>query len=86
MSIFSRQYYTTVVIAVLANSYSCQIVLAGDPKQLGPVIQSPWAKDFGLSQSFLERLSKCPLYERDEGKFGYGIHLIQCCCSKVTPG
>lgn len=33
-----------------------QIILAGDPKQLGPVITSQMCKIFGMSVSFLERL------------------------------
>ena len=32
------------------------IILAGDPKQLGPIIRSTIAKSFGLEQSLLERL------------------------------
>ncbi len=32
------------------------IVLAGDPKQLGPIIRSSIAKSFGLEKSLLERL------------------------------
>ncbi|KAK9664322.1 hypothetical protein RND81_14G033300 [Saponaria officinalis] len=44
------------------------IVLAGDPKQLGPVIFSPDAKRYGLVKSYLERLFECELYsEGDEG-------------------
>ncbi|KAH9618772.1 hypothetical protein KSS87_008059 [Heliosperma pusillum] len=44
------------------------IVLAGDPKQLGPVIFSPDAKNHGLAKSYLERLFECELYsEGDEG-------------------
>ena len=33
-----------------------QIVLAGDPKQLGPVVKSPYSRYFGLGVSFLDRL------------------------------
>ncbi len=39
------------------------IVLAGDPKQLGPIIRSSTAKSFGLEKSLLERL-----YQRLETK------------------
>jgi len=46
-----------------------QIVLAGDPKQLGPVLQSRLAKLYGLEQSLLERLATSKLYLRDEEKF-----------------
>ena len=46
-----------------------QIVLAGDPRQLGPVLQSQLTKDYGLGLSFLERLIQSPLYERNSNKF-----------------
>jgi helicase MOV-10 len=41
---------------VLAHDYAAQIVLAGDPKQLGPEIQSRAASSAGLSQSLMDRL------------------------------
>ncbi|XP_068045895.1 RNA helicase Mov10l1 isoform X3 [Anomalospiza imberbis] len=47
-----------------------QIILVGDPKQLGPVIKSKLAESFGLSMSLLERLSSRELYLRDEDAFG----------------
>ncbi len=43
-----------------------QIVLAGDPKQLGPVLMSQYSGAYGLSLSLLERLSLNPLYGRKE--------------------
>ena len=46
-----------------------QIVLAGDPLQLGPVLRSKLAKQFGLELSFLERLIATPLYERNTDMF-----------------
>ena len=42
-----------------------QIVLAGDPQQLGPVITSALCKKLGLGLSYMERLSKLDLYQRD---------------------
>uniref|UniRef100_A0A8C5TIV5 Mov10 like RISC complex RNA helicase 1 n=1 Tax=Malurus cyaneus samueli TaxID=2593467 RepID=A0A8C5TIV5_9PASS len=47
-----------------------QIILVGDPKQLGPAIKSKLAQNFGLSMSLLERLSSRELYMRDEDAFG----------------
>ncbi|XP_058681814.1 RNA helicase Mov10l1-like [Poecile atricapillus] len=47
-----------------------QIILVGDPKQLGPQIKSKLAQTFGLSMSLLERLSSRELYLRDEDAFG----------------
>ncbi|XP_071406120.1 RNA helicase Mov10l1 isoform X3 [Pithys albifrons albifrons] len=52
-----------------------QIVLVGDPKQLGPTIKSRLALTFGLSMSLLERLTSRELYLRDEDAFGaYGAY------------
>jgi len=41
-----------------------QMVLAGDPKQLGPVISSSICQAFGMSVSYLERLMGRDLYGR----------------------
>ncbi|XP_038604939.1 helicase MOV-10 [Tachyglossus aculeatus] len=52
-----------------------QLVLAGDPKQLGPVLHSPLARNHGLGMSLLERLmEKAPQYKR--GPEGYDPTLI----------
>lgn len=49
-----------------------QIVLAGDPKQLGPLLRSPVAIALGLGTSLLERLmNQCDLYKKDEGRKDY---------------
>jgi helicase MOV-10 len=45
------------------------VVLSGDPKQLGPIIRSNIALRLGLGISFLERLTNTPLYDEDS-KFG----------------
>lgn len=39
------------------------IVLAGDPKQLGPVIRSPVARRLGLDISYLDRLMAMDMYK-----------------------
>lgn len=46
-----------------------QIVLAGDPLQLGPVVQSGIAKNFGLNESFLSGLLRHFPYQRDPNGF-----------------
>ncbi|XP_060083408.1 RNA helicase Mov10l1-like [Ylistrum balloti] len=46
-----------------------QIVLAGDPMQLGPVLRSKHSRKYGLELSFLERLINSPLYQRNESMF-----------------
>ncbi|XP_034626490.1 helicase MOV-10 [Trachemys scripta elegans] len=40
------------------NTNGGQLVLAGDPKQLGPILRSPLAIEHGLEVSLLERLMK----------------------------
>ncbi|KAM7414935.1 hypothetical protein PAMA_019653 [Pampus argenteus] len=51
-----------------------QIVLAGDPCQLGPIVKSKLAATFGLGVSLLERLMANPLYSRQE--WGYNPKLV----------
>ena len=50
------------------------VVLAGDPKQLGPIIRSDVAKRFGLEKSLLERLSQLQPYARTEEADYFGDH------------
>ncbi|ELT94746.1 hypothetical protein CAPTEDRAFT_99205, partial [Capitella teleta] len=64
-----------IPIGLVACHTSGQVVLAGDPFQLGPVLQSNHAKHFGMCMSFLKRLIQRPLYDRDEVKFkGHGAY------------
>lgn len=50
-----------------------QVILAGDPKQLGPVLVSQVAKFCGFEKSFLERLSEhkyyLPIYGQNKDEF-----------------
>ncbi|KAI9352277.1 P-loop containing nucleoside triphosphate hydrolase protein [Zopfochytrium polystomum] len=46
-----------------------QIVLAGDPKQLGPILRSAHAKKFGLGKSYMERLTELPIYRQAVGDY-----------------
>lgn len=54
----------------LVSGTDGQIILAGDPKQLGPIVVSPFAKMYGLEMSLLERMMSRDLYQQDEEKFG----------------
>uniref|UniRef100_A0A8C8RZ08 RNA helicase Mov10l1 n=1 Tax=Pelusios castaneus TaxID=367368 RepID=A0A8C8RZ08_9SAUR len=54
----------------LISEVNGQIVLAGDPMQLGPVIKSRLAVAYGLNVSMLERLMSRSLYQRNEDAFG----------------
>ncbi|KAF8630294.1 hypothetical protein AX15_003007 [Amanita polypyramis BW_CC] len=54
-----------VGIKTLANP-NTNIILAGDPKQLGPIIRSPVARELGLQKSYLERLMDRDAYDIDK--------------------
>ncbi|CAB3246161.1 unnamed protein product [Arctia plantaginis] len=55
---------------------SGQLVLAGDPHQLGPVIISHAARDIGLGISLMERLKNtCPIYNMENYNPNYTVML-----------
>uniref|UniRef100_UPI0037E9C988 putative helicase mov-10-B.2 isoform X2 n=1 Tax=Semicossyphus pulcher TaxID=241346 RepID=UPI0037E9C988 len=55
-----------VPLAGLLSADSGQVVLAGDPKQLGPILRSPFAQKYGMV-SLLERLmTDFSLYRKDK--------------------
>ncbi|XP_073326824.1 putative helicase mov-10-B.2 [Pagrus major] len=59
-----------VPLAGLLCPESGQVVLAGDPKQLGPILRSPYAIKFGMGVSLLERImTDFPLYQKNEGVY-----------------
>ncbi|XP_048065716.1 putative helicase mov-10-B.1 isoform X1 [Megalobrama amblycephala] len=61
---------TIISVAGLLNAETGQLVLAGDPKQLGPILRSPFAIKYGLGLSLLERLmTQNELYQK--GTTGY---------------
>ena len=53
------------LIPLLKVGKDCSIVLAGDPKQLGPTVRSSCASSNGLSLSLQERLMGLSLYQED---------------------
>ncbi|RDX46185.1 P-loop containing nucleoside triphosphate hydrolase protein [Lentinus brumalis] len=53
------------------------VVLAGDPKQLGPVIRSSIAREMGLGKSYLERLLELPLYSGATGRGRSYVKLVK---------
>nr|XP_033773425.1 helicase MOV-10 isoform X2 [Geotrypetes seraphini] len=53
-----------------SNKNGGQLVLAGDPKQLGPILRSPMAIKHGLGMSLLERLmTENSLYKKPSGQY-----------------
>ncbi|NXQ88794.1 M10L1 helicase, partial [Nyctibius grandis] len=57
------------------NPNGGQLVLAGDPQQLGPILRSPLAIEHGLGVSLLERLMlHNPLYEKSSA--GYNPQFV----------
>ena len=55
-----------IPISGLLDASEGQLVLAGDPQQLGPVLRSSLAIEHGLQVSLLERLMKREVYQRDD--------------------
>nr|XP_006811620.1 PREDICTED: LOW QUALITY PROTEIN: putative helicase Mov10l1-like [Saccoglossus kowalevskii] len=53
----------------MAAGQNGQIVLSGDPLQLGPVLMNKLSIKYGFNISLLERLTQRLLYNRDEDKF-----------------
>lgn len=51
-----------VSIKTMADN-STNIVLTGDPKQLGPIIRSGIARELGLEKSYIERLMATNVYD-----------------------
>lgn len=46
-----------------ASSKHTNVILAGDPKQLGPIVHSTVAARLGMEVSWLERLMSLDIYD-----------------------
>ncbi|XP_050973679.1 putative helicase mov-10-B.1 [Labeo rohita] len=71
---------TIISVAGLLDAKTGQLVLAGDPKQLGPILRSPFAIKYGLGLSLLERLmTQNELYQKGTSGFDnrYVTKLLQ---------
>ncbi|RXW22216.1 hypothetical protein EST38_g3643 [Candolleomyces aberdarensis] len=55
--------FRVVVATCVSAAISTNIVLSGDPKQLGPIVRSGIARRLGLEMSYLERLMGRDIYD-----------------------
>lgn len=60
-----------IAIKTMADD-ATNIILSGDPKQLGPIVRSGVARRLGLEKSYIERLMERDVYDND---LGYGTWL-----------
>lgn len=56
---------TMIAIKTMADN-ATNIVLSGDPRQLGPIIRSNVARELGLEISYLERLMSGEMYDEQK--------------------
>lgn len=54
-----------IAVKTMADN-TTNVILSGDPKQLGPIIRSPVARDLGLEISYIERLMKMNVYDEED--------------------
>ncbi|KAF9027400.1 RNA helicase [Hymenopellis radicata] len=55
-----------IAVKTMADN-NTNVVLSGDPKQLGPIVRSAVAREFGLETSYIERLMKLAMYDGENG-------------------
>ncbi|KAF8868065.1 AAA domain-containing protein [Mucidula mucida] len=55
-----------IAVKTMADN-NTNVVLSGDPKQLGPIVRSAVAREFGLETSYIERLMKMAMYDGENG-------------------
>ncbi|EMD34731.1 hypothetical protein CERSUDRAFT_54531 [Gelatoporia subvermispora B] len=65
-----------VAIRTMADN-ATNVVLSGDPKQLGPIIRSPIARDLGMEESFIERLMKREWYNASDPQNDLVVKLVK---------
>ncbi|KAG7441319.1 P-loop containing nucleoside triphosphate hydrolase protein [Guyanagaster necrorhizus] len=65
-----------IAVKMMADNKT-NVVLSGDPKQLGPVIRSAVARDLGLDTSYIERLMRRDIYDEVGGHGRSVVKLTQ---------
>ncbi|KAJ3555412.1 hypothetical protein NM688_g2589 [Phlebia brevispora] len=65
-----------IVIKTMADN-NTNVILSGDPRQLGPIIRSPVARELGLEKSYLERVMENPAYDEQRGHGLTVVKLVQ---------
>ncbi|CAL1708616.1 unnamed protein product [Somion occarium] len=61
----------------LLSDNNTNVVLSGDPKQLGPIIRSPVARELDFELSYLERLMKTHVYNERSWRGKTVVKLVQ---------
>ncbi|KAK0191915.1 RNA helicase [Armillaria mellea] len=61
-----------IAVKTMADN-TTNVILSGDPKQLGPIIRSPVARDLGLEISYIERLMKMDVYDEEDHDGDYPV-------------
>ncbi|TFK28518.1 RNA helicase [Coprinopsis marcescibilis] len=70
---------TLIPVKTMGTSRT-NVILSGDPKQLGPIVRSGVARYFGLETSYLERLMNREAYDIDK----YNGLRVSCSVVKLT--
>ncbi|KAI0694508.1 RNA helicase [Cytidiella melzeri] len=65
-----------IAVKTMADNET-NIILSGDPKQLGPIIRSAVARELGLEKSYLERLMDCESHNMSTGHGTTVVRLTQ---------
>ncbi|CAE6434627.1 unnamed protein product [Rhizoctonia solani] len=66
-----------IMIPILQNaSPTTNVILSGDPRQLGPIIQSKACNALGMSVSYLERMVKRLVYRIETGDYS-GSNIVK---------
>ncbi len=61
-----------IAVKTMADN-NTNVVLSGDPKQLGPIVRSAVAREFGLETSYIERLMKMAMYDGENGNARWSV-------------